>query len=1033
MHNRLKLVVVFVLVAAVAGGAMAQRRSEPKSSSAYQRLDQSRLADNLSTMGMYELLDAMTKDISDNSSDAPALFTAANVKIALARREVEDLNKRKVLQTEAATLLLKAINMSKPASPEEELQVFRYHMAYIVLCGYEMNTLYGDQMMMLVGGDQDLQAMAQNTAKVCMATVGPDHKKQRPLLDSLDDKIQDKMEDWNQEARSQVLYSPQLERIQAELRYYSAWIRFYRGLSATDTKDPAATAKERVRMLNAAAAAIEPWVTGENEEGVTDPSAVMLTGLCHMELGRTATLYTKGSGEAEFALADQAFKKAIKMESAEPSLKVQLQFQIARNLIEGGKFAEARTEVDTFAQKVTQTLGTAGSVQADLNVAMLRNFLYARWAQADKANSAKYQTQAQDALVSFIEKYKNDKAISSAFFRVLASKFRGMDDTSKLPEVVQYAIASDLASSKDRPSKEKARDILMRIKDVQDESLRSQVNFTLGLVRHELGEVEGDDPGKVFVDSGSREGVLNGCIVYKKAIEDNATDNLPRTRRQFIKAIGLLLTRFGDKDPKLAVWNVDLGEQYARLAIRSQPDQEMVDLLNSALAAYAKVPASDIKMSMEARHTALGLEFEKLNALKQIGKTPEEQLTTQAKQFTARAGQYSSDVAAAAKAATDGAFKTKLDEWGADSEFMATIVMYEQLNQKAAAMAKLRELPGKWPKTTVLLSAKEYEIRKLVESGDAVKAAGEVEALRKDHPEQATALMRLVINQLQKSIAKLRMDKAKAQDLAKARKIYLELATILKSAPGEAGASDAFKQMYADALLENGRTDEALGIFEGLNLAEQANRKKEEAKFDADVDKLAAPVSVHRDDAAGLIKIAEDLPKTMAEKYNLSTNRGYLQSLALAVEYLKKGKREDVDDYKFRTKQLVDRLGGAFTGLRKDLKNTIPRDSVNIYGLARAYRGQAQRLRGEAAAKKYDQALKHYRMLVDGIDPREHKSKHWEAQLEYCQCAYEGLRQDKTAMLYLSQRIADYLTQEPEYKGEFVDLKQRAELAAMGR
>lgn len=1013
-----------IVMAALGATLAAQTGDTPadtRAAGAYGRLDQGILADSLSRMNMTELLDEMIRQ-NQSGASVQNLWVCAQGKIALATKEVENLDRRKKLFEEAQALLKQVVDASqKPATSQEKLARFRYLLTFVELSGRMMSQIHADELFMLMGGEEDRKTIDDYTATVLKPRVAPTGAKLRPLMDDLQDQVEEQLENWRSDSKDQVLYAPTLEQIKEEARYVSGWVKLFRGMSVDDRS-------ERTRLLNEAIQAAEKYGLGQTDEGTKDPSALLLMGVASMQLGMTPTGAPgplSATGDAEFKKAAEYFSQGLAVPETELPLQIQLRFQIVRNLIEWGKFEQAKQALEQFAPEAAKV----SPIQADVYVALLKNHLYAQWALvsgADKAKVDEYQLAAQNALLEFMTKHQKDDVIKKAFFSVIANKYRDAKDYEKLSPIIQLAIGINEFGIKTPESlarAKKALELVLASRDPSAASLQDLANSYLGQVIVASGG--GASAAEAFLKAGTMEGTLNACIVYKNEIERGRVTNIVDVRKKFIEAIKVLLGKpeWAAK-PEAAIWHVDLGEQYQELARRQTPDQEMVDFLSKAIDAYNKVPTANQKMSVEARHVSLNLEYQMLDAMKQLNAS-KDQIDSRAKTLVDGLEQFAKQCEELTAKVSEKDYQQNLREWAADGIFTAAMVRYEHLGQEDQALAVIRQLPQKWPNTRVLLVAKEYEIRKLIERQQTDAAVAQINQLKAQRPEQAQDLMQLVINQLRARISQLRNDPAQSAQLDKTRKTYIDFATQLleKNKDAAPQAQYSFKQMYADALLENGKAQEALTLFEALNGVEKTRRAEKEKIVDTEVDAMVVQMNKVKDSRAGIEKLAEDFPAQVQKEGIDPERKGYARALKVSLNYFKQANQADATDVAFRTKQLEEKLKEAYSDLRKDLKNTIPTDSVNIYGLARSYR----------LMKKYNESIANYQLLTNGIDAVRYRLQHWQAQLEYCQCLLEGFKADKKSMRNLTLLIRDYRQKDAELGGlakEFEKLEAQAAAAA---
>jgi tetratricopeptide (TPR) repeat protein len=379
---------------------------------------------------------------------------------------------------------------------------------------------------------------------------------------------------------------------------------------------------------------------------------------------------------------------------------------------------------------------------------------------------------------------------------------------------------------------------------------------------------------------------------------------------------------------------------------------------------------------------------------------------------------------AGASSDDDKKYLVALNYWGADSAFLSDVVMCEYLDLKAKAMDDLDKLPAQWPDSSdVLQKATVYEVQQHIAAGEITQASEHIDEMKQAHPAEANALMQLVIGKLRKQIHDLENKPDKAAEFKKQCDMYLKFAAeLLKTHPNDY----AFTQMRADALLVNRQFDEALTMFEQLAKTEQDNRVASEKKADEFVDKLAGAMDKAQGNIPDVLRLAEGFPKILKDRGMDASTKGYAGALATVFAYAK-GTTTDPADAEERAKQVVQAYKAAMSGLRKDLKVGIPRDSVNMAGLAKLYYLQ----------KKYDKALENYNPLVAGLwvtatnkntpeDVRKpYLAQYAQALLDRTQCEYEYFmttpdpQKKKTQMQNLVLKIKELRNRDSELWGMY--------------
>ena len=215
----------------------------------------------------------------------------------------------------------------------------------------------------------------------------------------------------------------------------------------------------------------------------------------------------------------------------------------------------------------------------------------------------------------------------------------------------------------------------------------------------------------------------------------------------------------------------------------------------------------------------------------------------------------------------------------------------------------------------------------------------------------------------------------------------------------------ALSQMYADALVEKGRSEaaqqrseaarkvfqQAFDIYQRCRAADEERREVRAKWLHKEYSEKIDEVKDHK--AADRIKSASDLRKEIDDfkgalkKHSLDPTRSSdLATLEYMSKYVNEAKNQQ-EELK-RLPRAITAVIRAWTNLLKLLKSRVRIDSVNVLGLARAHRG----------LKQYDEALKLYRLYVNSIARAKYPKAFWRGQLERCECRLEGFSTNAEAM-----------------------------------
>jgi len=519
-------------------------------------------------------------------------------------------------------------------------------------------------------------------------------------------------------------------------------------------------------------------------------------------------------------------------------------------------------------------------------------------------------------------------------------------------------------------------------------------------------------------------------------------------------------------------------------------------------------PEGDITRRAEALHKLLAESLQQYSDPKA--------LTARLKTYSGEASKESNEVAGKAKTASGKeqkdleAIATGLREWAAQADFQAAVIKYEQLPRgmkpqareaiEKEALEDLRRIIEKWPGTSILQGAYEFEIRKLIERGQTAEAIDKIGAFKKVYPEQARGLIGLVVAQIQEQIRKIgrrlqdartateadtfqtelrkyQLDYARfaedlynavkdlpvdlaplvekrieAESLEKARSFDglvklagsfgalaaqcrvepkdIKAAGVLDAVLAEAKKPGANKteilpnlagalinavialrdvvderyarhQMYGDSMLEKGKAEEVrretleakgafqagLAVFLGCYEVDEAKRKVQ-----ADhLEKLFAPriaaVKTRGKSMDALEPMVAAYKKEFIAAGGDPNDSADVNTLRFALDFLRKAKNPQQEAR--RLPRVVNLLTKAWENLLGRQKNRLIVDHVNIIGLARAYLGLRQ----------YEKAIEFFRKYTDGFpENRQNNVFYWRAQLERCQCQFEGYQKNPEAM-----------------------------------
>jgi hypothetical protein len=335
---------------------------------------------------------------------------------------------------QAAQSLSKLIETSSQAGKKEEdiIKTLGYRLKLVDLLGRSQCAMHADFLLTFLGGQEDRRVIMDYTGRVLSKKEGANST--RSMLEELQDEIDTEIEKVHGDPAGGVNDLPLLQTLQNEVMYSSAWFHLYRGLASS-------VLAERAEFLRKAIVYSDKYAKGqwEGAQG-PDPASLLLQGEASTELAITWLMKTteadargnaagaalaKADAERQFLLADTYLKTALDCKGAPddqgrqtslitPGLKGAVLYQIARNLIEWGKYDQALKAIDEYGPVVGKLdlPGKDAAIRADANAAVLKNHLYSRWAEntADKDQAETYRLQSQKVLLDFSAAHKDLKA-----------------------------------------------------------------------------------------------------------------------------------------------------------------------------------------------------------------------------------------------------------------------------------------------------------------------------------------------------------------------------------------------------------------------------------------------------------------------------------------------------------------------------------------------------------------------------------------------------------------------------------------------
>ncbi len=902
-----------------------------------------------------------------------------------------------------------------------------------------------------------LQGIAGDRQRLEELTAGPLNR-----LRNLSGEIDGKLAVWKGEYRQLVTSVPALENLQAAVAYKTAWVALYRAVALE-------SGKERDALLDRATALARPFaekssdlsegVSPETQDAAARPWSLLLIGIAQRE---------RGAHDQAAAFLQEAGN------FPDPALRTEALFQTARNLIEHGlalsqagqaeaarqRWQAAQDAIETFAAFAGKARGAKASAADELTKALLTHYLHQTMARAaDTAVARQEQEQqekkAQAALGDFVVAHP-EAAVQREFLQIVAEKYRSVTNLDALGPVVLLAlVVAGRQESSSAPAMGEAdmTRLLQQVLAGSDEVSRAlrpaalwhlaTIEAAGGRTRH-AAALFAELAGRYGESSLARPAALNAVACYNnllnlfdkdKSDKSDTSDTsggkkpsaaeVEEVRSAFLSALEMLLTRWG-READVAGWYFDLGWQYEKLSeLAAAASAEA--LRDKALAAYQRVPPENPR-HVPALRRALGIRTRRL--LEGAGDDPSKPRQAAALIEMLR------DCAAKAKAA--GTAKDVVDA-GAWADLTAARLLSDVLGRPDEAMALLAELPQRWPGSDLLVDGMEIQAVLLLEQGRVTEAVAAVEVLGKDRPAQALALGRRLLEQMRRRGGS---EKSSSQPWVEGR---FRLAEYLYHRCGATEGQDAaaIRHAYAQALLQAGRTTEALELLLQCRKQAEQDAAQQSREIDTELATKLSAISAARGDVARLRGMAAELlkdldsaglvsaspwraglnPQARGPQRDLSRGgapsrsgwavRGALAALDGAIS---------ADQEQRILEQLALALESGYRQLATEKKQALAVPGDLLEDLARAY----------SDLGRFDQATQIYGQLTEGLDVAQDPSAYWNAELGYCRCILAARRQDKRAMKSLVVRIAQ-LKQQDSTMGnlaeQFTAIQSQAERA----
>ncbi len=951
--------------------------------SAYDSLDSSQLSASLRQLGMKEILAQLGRELGSQADMPEGKALAAEIKIAGAAEIVDSIKRLKAMD-EAIAMLAQATKDAKSrfrtirrkpgitdeARVQATIDYYRMRFKLANVLGRTAVQPHVRMILLLQDNESDKQVVREYTERA----VG--------VWDKLRGDIESSVPRWRRMMKVWVVRRGEIERLQQDIAYGASWTYLYRALAMGEL-DPD-DKEERGQLFEDVTVTLQDIRGGRAEDlGVRKYLAMWMSAVADRDLGNqddalkllNPKLYAKASG----------------------SIRSKIAMEVAFTHIIGGKFDLARKSADDYERIAVKAIGKG--MQFEVQRALLLNAMYLSWAQATKDIGAKntHLAASQKPLVDFLSKHQSGN-VRRAFLRLFANRWKGRKDTSAIPSVHVYALASQIvAADRKSPQAGKLYAAVIARKDNAARAIRPLVlwdiaisennrNHSLKAAAYFAQLAKNYPKSKRAAIAADHAATCEWSAV--RAREKKGTTVSVDLRKRCVEMMKLAVG-FVKERPQVASWYFSMAVQCDKLSWDSVKPADQAKWIKEAIAAFDNVPAKPIKKRMEAEGLSLSMKYRLLKA--------GDKGIDAAKLRTALKA-YSDKVSSMSRVNANSAFAGDLKRQAAWSDYYAARILGDKLGKPHQAIAELRLLAKKWVGQVMLVSARQYEIQKLVEVGKVDAAIAGLNEFRKTNAAGTSQLIDMVIREIRSSIVEMVDEGGNQGRLTEYRKAYLSFAAELhnrrKSVPLVERMDEAL--LYVDALNQNARGGEALALVLKCKEIEDARRAKAsvkiEARYKASVAKAGKLTGKKLDKAASdfFARVKKLGYKDVEEEFS---------GLSTTLSVFRQTDGVDANRKKRRTQALVQELNAAGKRVKDDRKRSVAVRMELLLNLARSYR----------ASEEYEKAVRVYDRLARGLDGESGTGRKlfFQMELELCQTMMEkyGKTKDKQWLEVMLLRV----------------------------
>jgi len=513
--------------------------------SAYDALDESKLAAMLQELQMHELLSELSK--TSAKPEFERLGWGASALLTMAAQQA-DRDAGDALIDQAIAIYDRLIELTKERSDYQgKVLHFRYIMQRMITEGLVKAEPYAQRILYLLDNPLDKQKVFR-MADSALSVGG-----------RLEQTLSDTLESWYSQDESRICGAYyEVEAMRLESRYRQAWLRFYKAISM-----PAATPPDdRKSLLQQVVYDFRDFASPEQEDVNVRSWARLLTGMARREQGN-------------FDEAARLFQP-LAQEDAPKEIRLKALFEQARLAIEENKPNAPEAAIEKFHAQAAKITGLA-PIAVEMQTALLKSYsctFQARAVAASKPQlAAELNRKSGQVLLTFLKNYPE---YIKAFASSVAPRYEGQDPDKLSPELaVLVGIAKSFDNSdKSQKQAERTLQAVLKNKDQKDAAPSVMAMGYLGrlyLLRKDylsaaesFRRLAGNFPNESLAKSAAWEAVR----AIEMVMNDPNTKPGEREHAEYLQCLEVLTAHWG-RDAEVRTRYYPLGLEYERVSRRN--------------------------------------------------------------------------------------------------------------------------------------------------------------------------------------------------------------------------------------------------------------------------------------------------------------------------------------------------------------------------------------------------------------------------------------------------------------------------------